>query len=313
MSFDLLLFGGTADLTRRKLMPAWFQAFRHGKLPQGGRILSVARDERSDEKLKVLKSLKPFTPESVARDAVGGQYKAGTVEGKAVPGYLVEAKVRAASRCETFVALRTEVRNWRWAGVPFYLRTDKRLAGREAHIVVKLPRGAAPDLPWRQPCQQARHQAAARRRAAAAPDGCQRQRPWRAAGAGVAGPELRQGLPQRPRRRLLAAVARRHRRPAEPVRAQRRAGAGLALGGASARRLGQGHERPKNLHRRQLVPRGGQRPHRQGRLRLGRRAMTAVRRMSAWVDPQGPAKSPAGPPGTGLARERPGAASRHSS
>ncbi len=49
MSFDLVLFGGTGDLTWRKLMPALFQAFRHGKLPAGGRILAVARDERSDE------------------------------------------------------------------------------------------------------------------------------------------------------------------------------------------------------------------------------------------------------------------------
>ena len=49
MSFDLVLFGGTGDLTWRKLMPALFQAFRHGKLPEGGRILAVARDERSDD------------------------------------------------------------------------------------------------------------------------------------------------------------------------------------------------------------------------------------------------------------------------
>jgi glucose-6-phosphate 1-dehydrogenase len=93
-------------------------------------------DAIRDEKLKVLKSLKPFTRESVARDVVRGQYKAGTVGGQAVVGYLDEAKVPAHSHCETFVALRTEVQNWRWAGVPFYLRTGKRLAGREAHIVV---------------------------------------------------------------------------------------------------------------------------------------------------------------------------------
>ena len=49
MSFDLILFGGTGDLTWRKLMPALFQAFRHGKLPEGGRILAVARDERTDD------------------------------------------------------------------------------------------------------------------------------------------------------------------------------------------------------------------------------------------------------------------------
>lgn len=89
-----------------------------------------------DEKLKVLRALKPFTPESVSRDVVRGQYRAGNVDGKAVPGYLEEQKVPADSRTETFVALRTEVQNWRWAGVPFYLRTGKRLVARDAQIVV---------------------------------------------------------------------------------------------------------------------------------------------------------------------------------
>jgi glucose-6-phosphate 1-dehydrogenase len=93
-------------------------------------------DAIRDEKLKVLRSLRPFTPESVARDVVRGQYRAGTVDGKAVVGYLDEVKVPAGSRCETFVALRTEVQNWRWAGVPFYLRTGKRLGGRDSQIVV---------------------------------------------------------------------------------------------------------------------------------------------------------------------------------
>jgi glucose-6-phosphate 1-dehydrogenase len=93
-------------------------------------------DAIRDEKLKVLKSLRPFTPDIVARDVVRGQYRAGTVDGQAVPGYLDEVKVPADSRCETFVALRTEVQNWRWAGVPFYLRTGKRLGARDAQIVV---------------------------------------------------------------------------------------------------------------------------------------------------------------------------------
>lgn len=93
-------------------------------------------DAIRDEKLKVLRSLKPFTRDSVARDVVRGQYKAGTVGGQAVVGYLDETKVPKDSRCETFVALRTEVQNWRWAGVPFYLRTGKRLAARDAQIVV---------------------------------------------------------------------------------------------------------------------------------------------------------------------------------
>jgi glucose-6-phosphate 1-dehydrogenase len=93
-------------------------------------------DAIRDEKLKVLRSLKPFTPESVARDVVRGQYRSGSIGGRQVPGYLEEQKVPAGSRTETFVALRTEVQNWRWAGVPFYIRTGKRLAAPDARIVV---------------------------------------------------------------------------------------------------------------------------------------------------------------------------------
>lgn len=104
-------------------------------------------DAIRDEKLKVLKSLKPFTPESVARDVLRGQYKAGSVGGQAVPGYLDEAKVPPGSSCETFVALRTEVQNWRWAGVPFYLRTGKRLAARDAQIVINFREVPHPIFP----------------------------------------------------------------------------------------------------------------------------------------------------------------------
>ena len=93
-------------------------------------------DAIRDEKLKVLKSLKPFTADSVVRDVVRGQYRAGSIGGQSVAGYLDEAKVPANSATETFVALRTEVQNWRWAQVPFYLRTGKRLAGQHAQIVV---------------------------------------------------------------------------------------------------------------------------------------------------------------------------------
>jgi glucose-6-phosphate 1-dehydrogenase len=93
-------------------------------------------DAIRDEKLKVLKALKPFTPDSVSREVVRGQYKAGTIAGTPVHGYLDESKVPPDSRTETFVALRTEVQNWRWAGVPFYLRTGKRLPARHAQIVV---------------------------------------------------------------------------------------------------------------------------------------------------------------------------------
>jgi glucose-6-phosphate 1-dehydrogenase len=93
-------------------------------------------DAIRDEKLKVLRSLKAFTPESVGRDVVRGQYRASNGGGEPMPGFLDEDSVPAGNRTETFVALRTEVQNWRWAGVPFYLRTGKRLAARDAQIVV---------------------------------------------------------------------------------------------------------------------------------------------------------------------------------
>ncbi len=72
----------------------------------------------------------------MARDVIRGQYRKGSAEGRSVAGYLEELKVPDDSTTETFVALRTEVENWRWAGVPFYLRTGKRLAARDAQIVV---------------------------------------------------------------------------------------------------------------------------------------------------------------------------------
>jgi glucose-6-phosphate 1-dehydrogenase len=98
--------------------------------------INAHADAIRDEKLKVLRSLKAWTPASLSQHAVRGQYAAGTIAGAAVPGYLQETGVSPQSQTETFVALRTEIANWRWAGVPFYIRTGKRLAGREAHIVV---------------------------------------------------------------------------------------------------------------------------------------------------------------------------------
>jgi glucose-6-phosphate 1-dehydrogenase len=93
-------------------------------------------DAIRDEKLKVLRSLKPWTTESLTQDVVRGQYAAGNISGLPVPGYRDELGVNPNSSTETFVALRTEISNWRWAGVPFYIRTGKRLAGRDARIVV---------------------------------------------------------------------------------------------------------------------------------------------------------------------------------
>ena len=97
----------------------------------------LTADDIRSEKLKVLHALKPFTEATALRDVVRGQYRRGTVDGRLVPGYREEAKVPADSRTETFVALRAEVQNWRWAGVPFFLRTGKRLDSRTAEIVVE--------------------------------------------------------------------------------------------------------------------------------------------------------------------------------
>jgi len=93
-------------------------------------------DAIRDEKLKVLRSLKAWSVEALKQDVIRGQYTAGAIAATAVPGYREELGVNANSSTETFVALRTEISNWRWAGVPFFIRTGKRLAGRDARIVV---------------------------------------------------------------------------------------------------------------------------------------------------------------------------------
>jgi glucose-6-phosphate 1-dehydrogenase len=98
--------------------------------------INAHADALRDEKLKVLRSLKPWTPETLGLHAIRGQYAAGTAYGERVPGYLDEPGIDPASRTETFVALRAEIANWRWAGVPFYIRTGKRLASRDARIEV---------------------------------------------------------------------------------------------------------------------------------------------------------------------------------
>ncbi len=95
----------------------------------------VGRETVRDEKLKVLQALKPMAPLDVDVDTVRGRYTEGLVDGVAVPSY-AEDLGHGGSHTETFVALRTEVQNWRWAGVPFYLRTGKRMDRRTSEIVV---------------------------------------------------------------------------------------------------------------------------------------------------------------------------------
>jgi glucose-6-phosphate 1-dehydrogenase len=93
-----------------------------------------------DEQTKVLRAIQPLNPERVLDHAVRGQYGEGMMEGKRVAGYRTEPNVDPASTTETFVALALNIDNWRWAGVPFYLRTGKRLPVRSTEIVIRFRR-----------------------------------------------------------------------------------------------------------------------------------------------------------------------------
>ncbi len=94
-------------------------------------------DSIREEKLKVLKSLRPLEGAEIERNVVRGQYLAGAMAGQAVPGYADDVELESPSNTETFVALKAHIENWRWAGVPFYLRTGKRLPDRFAEIVIQ--------------------------------------------------------------------------------------------------------------------------------------------------------------------------------
>ncbi|WP_297196981.1 glucose-6-phosphate dehydrogenase [uncultured Pluralibacter sp.] len=93
-----------------------------------------------DEKVRVLKDLKPIDKHTVRENTVRGQYTSGFVQGKSVPGYLEEKGANPHSTTETFVAIRVDIDSWRWAGVPFYLRTGKRMPVKYSEIVVYFKR-----------------------------------------------------------------------------------------------------------------------------------------------------------------------------
>lgn len=99
--------------------------------------VSLDPDDVRDEKLKVLRSLRRMDLESVRRDTVRGQYGSGMADGSAVSGYLQEPDVPSDSRTETFVALRAHIDNARWAHVPFFLRTGKRMQTRRSEIIIQ--------------------------------------------------------------------------------------------------------------------------------------------------------------------------------
>jgi glucose-6-phosphate 1-dehydrogenase len=100
--------------------------------------VDFSADPVRDEKVKVLRAIDPPTPQTVSELAVRAQYGPGVEAGAPAPGYLQEEGVPPDSNTETFAALRLKIDNWRWAGVPFYLRTGKRLARKTTEIAVTL-------------------------------------------------------------------------------------------------------------------------------------------------------------------------------
>lgn len=102
--------------------------------------ISFEADAVRDEQAKILRAMQPMTPEEVLSRSVRGQYGEGTIRGKRVVGYRAEPSAPPQSNTETFVALKLSIDNWRWADVPFYLRTGKRLARRVTEVAIQFKR-----------------------------------------------------------------------------------------------------------------------------------------------------------------------------
>ncbi len=102
--------------------------------------VSFRADAVRDEQAKILHAIQPLSSEEVLSRAVRGQYGGGTMDGQHVPGYREEGGVDPESKTETFVAMKLLIDNWRWADVPFYIRTGKRLGAQNTHIVIQFRR-----------------------------------------------------------------------------------------------------------------------------------------------------------------------------
>jgi glucose-6-phosphate 1-dehydrogenase len=102
--------------------------------------ISFGADEVRNKQAEVLHAIQPLDPEDVLKNTVRGQYGPGIIDGQRVVGYRNEPDVAPDSNTETFVALKLQIDNWRWAGVPFYLRTGKRLGQRMTEIVIQFRR-----------------------------------------------------------------------------------------------------------------------------------------------------------------------------
>src|SRR5437588_5589824 len=101
---------------------------------------SFNSDAIRDEKVKVMRAIPPLTPEQVAANTVRAQYTSGVIDGQPVPGYKEEKGVAPNSTTETYVALKLFIENWRWADVPFYIRTGKSLPKRSTEVTIQFKR-----------------------------------------------------------------------------------------------------------------------------------------------------------------------------
>ncbi len=106
-------------------------------------------DAVRDEKVKIIRSLRPLRGKDALKNTYRAQYVAGTIDGERVPGYKDERGVRPDSTTETYLAARVFVDNWRWAGVPFYLRSGKRLPKRITAITIHFKQVPLPLFGWR--------------------------------------------------------------------------------------------------------------------------------------------------------------------
>ena len=102
--------------------------------------VSFRADAVRDEQGKILHAIQPLSSEDVLSKTIRGQYGDGTIGGKRVPAYRSEDDVPSDTRTETFVAMKLQIDNWRWADVPFYLRTGKCLPAHNTHIVIQFRR-----------------------------------------------------------------------------------------------------------------------------------------------------------------------------
>jgi glucose-6-phosphate 1-dehydrogenase len=114
--------------------------------------VSFEADSVRDERVKALRAIRPFSRKCIECDVIRGQYAAGEINGQRVPGYCEEPNVDPSSTTETYVAMRVHLDDWRWAGVPFYLRTGKRLPKRVSEIAIQFR--SAPLVLFRGSCQE---------------------------------------------------------------------------------------------------------------------------------------------------------------